>query len=212
MARHPAPLEQETASRAVASVAVAQQGGTHALPTTPDGTPPLRHGVAADRRSRIDDAERRHGRQSWQSPVDGDKRQGRRALAARLIVAVGVTPAHAPEASVTDAIATDWAAPQGTLRAWPMDRASLASQLVQQRSETLPIFCQAWPVRQGPYCPTTAFQLDWECHALRVSWWREHALDTRRGRQGPRRHVCQLCVAGPRDRQRRGPPYQHAAR
>jgi hypothetical protein len=161
------PLEQETASRAVASVAVAQQVCTQDLTTTPDGTPTLRHGVAEDRRISIEDAEMRHGRKSRSLLVDGYKRHVLRDLDSRLIVAVGVTPANAPEASVTDAIETDLAAQQCTLRELHIDRAYLASKLVQQRSETLTIFCKAWPVRQGPYFPKTAFQLDWERHALR---------------------------------------------
>src|SRR5262249_12796479 len=39
--------------------------------------------------------------------------------------------------------------------------------LVQQRTETLAIFCKAWPVRQSPYFPKSAFQLDWEHYELR---------------------------------------------
>src|SRR4029450_4874722 len=79
----------------------------------------------------------------------------------------GGTPANTPEASVTDAIETDLAAQQCTLRQLHIDRAYLASQLVQQRSETLAIFCKAWPVHQGPYFPKSAFQLDWERYELR---------------------------------------------
>jgi transposase len=123
--------------------------------------------VAAERRIRIEDAEMRHGRQSRSLLVEGYKRHGLRDLDSRLIVAVGITPANAPAASVTDAIATDWAAQQCTLREWHIDRAYLASTLVQQRAETLAIFCQAWPVRQGPYCPKSAFQLDWARSELR---------------------------------------------
>ena len=85
----------------------------------------------------------------------------------RLIVAVGVTPANVPEASVTDAIATDLAAQQCTLRELHIDRAYLASTLVQQRTDDLAIFCKAWPVRPGAVFPKTAFQLDWERHELR---------------------------------------------
>jgi DDE family transposase/transposase-like protein DUF772 len=161
------PREQETASRAVASVAVAQQVCTQDLTTTPDGTATLRHRVAEDRRISIEDAEMRHGRKSRSLLVDGDKRHVLRDLDSRLMVAVGVTPAHAPEASVTDAIEADVAAQQCTLREVPIDRASLASKLVHQRSETVTIFCKAWPVRQGPYCPKSAFQLDGERHELR---------------------------------------------
>src|SRR5262249_5368309 len=94
--------------------------------------------------------------------VDGDKRHGLRALDARRIVAVGVTPAHAPEARVTHALQTAWAAQQGTLRAVHIDRAHRASKFVQERTEALAFFCKAWPVRRGPYLPKSAFQLDWE--------------------------------------------------
>jgi hypothetical protein len=68
---------------------------------------------------------------------------------------------------VTDAIATDLAAQQSTLRELHIDRAYLASQLVQQRHDDLAVFCKAWPVRPGPYFPKSAFQLDWERHELR---------------------------------------------
>jgi Transposase DDE domain len=161
------PAPAETASQVSATLTVAQQVRAQDVVTTPDGTPTLRHGVAAERRISVEDAERRHGRQSRSLLVDGYKRHVLRDLDSRLIVAVGVPPANTPEARVTDAIATDVAAPQGTLREWHIDRASLASQLVQQRSETLAIFCKAWPVHQGAYCPKSAVQLDWERDALR---------------------------------------------
>src|SRR4029453_4464312 len=48
-----------------------------------------------------------------------------------------------------------------------LDRAYLASPLVQQRPDTLTIFCKAWPVQQGPYFSKHAFHLDWEGHTLR---------------------------------------------
>ena len=98
------------------------------------GTPTLRQGVAADRRISVEDAEMRHGRKSRSLLVDGYKRHVLRDLDSRLIVAVGVTPANVPEASVTDAIETDLAAQQCTLRELHIDRAYLASTLVQQRS------------------------------------------------------------------------------
>ena len=128
----------------------------------------MRQGVAAERRISVEDAEMRHGRKSRSLLVDGYKRHVLRDLDSRLIVAVGVTPANAPEASVTDAIETDLAAQQCTLREWHIDRAYLASKLVQQRAEDLAIFCKAWPVRQGPYFPKSAFQLDWERHECDV--------------------------------------------
>ena len=161
------PAPAEPAAQVAATMTVARQVHAQDIVTTPEGTPTLRHGVAAERRLSVEDAEMRHGRKSRSLLVDGYKRQVRRDLDSRLIVAVGVTPANAPEASVTDAIEKDLAAPQCTLRELPIDRASLASPLVHQRTETLAIFCTAWPVRQGPYFPKSALQLDWERYELR---------------------------------------------
>jgi hypothetical protein len=160
------PAPEETTSRAVASLAVAQQVCAQDLTTTPEGTATMRQGVAAERRISVEDAEMRHGRKSRSLLVDGYKRHVLRDLDSRLIVAVGVTPANAPEASVTDAIETDLAAQQCTLRELHIDRAYLASTLVQQRPATLAIFCKAWPVQQGPFFPKTAFTLDWQQHVL----------------------------------------------
>jgi transposase len=109
----------------------------------------------------------RHGRKSRSLLIDGYKRHVLRDLASHLIVAVGGTPANAPEASVTDTIASDLAAQQTTLRELHIDRAYLSSTLVQQRSEHLRIFCKAWPVRQGPYFAKSAFALDWQRQQLR---------------------------------------------
>jgi len=161
------PVPAETASQVAATLTVGQQVRAQDIVITPDGTPTLRPGVAAERRISIEDAEMRHGRKSRSLLVDGYKRHVLRDLDSRLIVAVGGTPANAPEASVTDAIETDLAAQQCTLRELHIDRAYLASPLVQQRAASLAIFCKAWPVRQGPYFPKTAFQLDWERYELR---------------------------------------------
>ena len=160
-------LQEETASDAMASLAVAQQVCTQDLTTAPDGTPTLRQGVAEDRRISIEDAEMRHGRKSRSLLVDGYKRHVLRDLDSQLIVAVGVTPANVPEASVTDAITTDLAAQKSTLQELHIDRAYLASTLVQQRTADLAIFCKAWPVRPSRYFPKSAFHLDWERHELR---------------------------------------------
>jgi len=154
------------APQVAASLAVAEQVCTQDLTAAPQGTPALRQGVAAERRISVEDAEMRHGRKSRSLLVDGYKRHVLRDLDSRLIVAVGITPANAPEASVTDAIATDLAAQHCSLRELHIDRAYLASTLVQHRPATLAIFCKAWPVHQGPYFPKSAFQMDWERHEL----------------------------------------------
>jgi hypothetical protein len=139
------PAPAEPASQVAATMPVARQVQAHDLVPTPEGPPTLRHGVAAARRMSVEDAERRHGRKSRSLLVDGYKRHVRRDVDARLIVALGVTPANAPEASVTDAIEQDWAAQQCTLREWPIDRASLASPWC-------PNGLRRWPfsARRGP--------------------------------------------------------------
>ena len=160
------PVPAKTASQVAVTMTVGRQVRAQDVVTLPDGTPTLRQGRAVERRISIEDAEMRHGRKSRSLLVDGYKRHVLRDLDSRLIVAVGVTPANAPEASVTDAIETDLAAQHCTLRELHIDRAYLASQLVQQRTDTLAIFCKAWPVHQGPYFPKTAFALDWHQHVL----------------------------------------------
>jgi transposase len=161
------PIPVEVAPEVAASVAVAHQVRAQDVTLTPDGTPTLRQGVAEDRRISVEDGEMRHGRKSRSLLVDGYKRHVLRDLDSGLIVAVGVTPANAPEASVTDAIETDLAAQQSTLKELHIDRAYLASKLVQERGDDLAIFCKAWPVHPGPYFPKSAFHLDWERHTLR---------------------------------------------
>ena len=34
-------------------------------------------------------------------------------------------------------------------------------------ADDVAMFCKVWPVRQGPYCPKTAFERDWERQELR---------------------------------------------
>jgi transposase len=61
----------------------------------------------------------------------------------------------------------DLAAQQLTVREWHIDRAYLASTVVQERPDDVAIYCKAGPVRTGPYFPKTAFHLDWERHEIR---------------------------------------------
>jgi len=72
--------------------------------------PALRRGVARDRRISIEDSQMRHGRKSRSVLFDGYKRHVMRDLDTGLVPAVGITPANAPEASVTSDIAADRAA------------------------------------------------------------------------------------------------------
>src|SRR5437763_106609 len=164
-------LEQQPASpattQAQASVAVAEVVRAQDVQTGPEGTVALRQGVAPERRISVEDAEMRHGRKSRSQRIDGYKRHVFRDLDSRLIRAVGVTPANAPEASVTDAIATDPQAQDAEVVEFHIDRAYLSSTLVRERGPQLTIFCKAWPVHSGPHLAKTAFALDWERHLIR---------------------------------------------
>jgi IS5 family transposase len=131
------------------------------------GTATLRKGVAKERRISIEDAQMRHGRKSRSVRVDGYKRHVVHDLDSGLVRAVGITPANAPEASVTEAIKTDLAAQQALLAELHIDRAYRSHTLVRERSADLVIYCKAWPVRNGPRFLKTAFELDWERQRIR---------------------------------------------
>jgi Transposase DDE domain/Transposase domain (DUF772) len=109
--------------------------------------PALRQGVAKDRRISIEDSQMRHGRKSRSVLVDGYKRHVLRDLDTGLVPAVGITPANAPEATVTEDITADLDAAGWHLAELHIDRAYLASALVRDRGPGLAIFCKAWPVR-----------------------------------------------------------------
>lgn len=148
-------------------LAAAQQVRTQDVTTNEAGAPTLIKGVAKDRRISIEDAEMRHGRKSRSVRVDGYKRHVLRDLDSELVVAVGLTPANAPEASVAEAIKLDLKQQAITLKELHIDRAYLSSTLVSERSAELEIFCKAWPVRAGAFFPKTAFTVDWERETLR---------------------------------------------
>ena len=149
------------------SMAAAQQVKQQDVEITEAGKTSLRKGVAKDRRITIEDAQMRHGRKSCKVRVDGYKRHVLRDLDTGLVRAVGITPANAAEASVTEAISADLACQQVRLSELHIDRAYLSSTLVRERSVELDIYCKAWPVRNGTHFPKTAFQLDWERQLLR---------------------------------------------
>jgi len=132
-----------------------------------DGTPALKQGVAKDRRISIEDAEMRHGRKSRSRRFDGYKRHVLRDLDSALVVAVGVTPANLPEATVTDAIQADLKHAGLGLSELHIDRGYLSSDWIQHRPADLKVFCKAWTVRNGDRFPKTAFHLDWDRHTLR---------------------------------------------
>ena len=109
--------------------------------------PALRRGVAKDRRISVEDSQMRHGRKSRSVLFDGYKRHVLRDLDTGLVTAVGITPANAPEASVTGDITADLAAAGRTLAELHIDRAYLSSDLVRNRAPGLAIYCKAWRVR-----------------------------------------------------------------
>jgi Transposase DDE domain/Transposase domain (DUF772) len=162
-----APPASPAQAAAQQSVAVAQQVVQQDVAARPDGTMALRQGVAPERRISVEDPDMRHGRKSRTQRVDGYKRHVLRDLDSRLIRAVGVTRANAPEASVAPAIVADLAPQAVTLTELHIDRAYLSSTLVRERAPELTIFCKAWPVQRGPHCAKTAFTLEWERGVLR---------------------------------------------
>ena len=119
--------------------------------------PVLRRGVAKDRQISVEDGQMRHGRKTRSVLFDGYKRHVLRDLDTGLIVAAGITPANAPEASVTG----DRRGPGGG-RADP-GRAAHRPGLPglgpgpRPRSD-LAIFCKAWRVRNttGRYAKTSS--------------------------------------------------------
>jgi Transposase DDE domain/Transposase domain (DUF772) len=131
---------------AAAAVAVARQVRDQDVDLT-DPAPALRRGVAKDRRISVGDSQMRHGRKSRSVLSGGYKRHVLRDLDTGLVPAVGITPANAPEASVTSDIAADLDAAGRHLAELHIDRAYLSSDLVRGRGPDLAIFCKAWRVR-----------------------------------------------------------------
>jgi hypothetical protein len=129
--------------------------------------PALRRGVAKDRRISVEDGQMRHGRKSRSVLFDGYKRHVLRDLDTGLVPAVGITPANAPEASVTGAIAADLDAAGWHLSELHIDRAYLSSDLVRDRSPDLAIYCKAWRVRNtGGRFAKDQFTLDFAARQL----------------------------------------------
>jgi hypothetical protein len=129
--------------------------------------PALRRGVARDRRISVEDGQMRHGRKSRSVLFDGYKRHVLRDLDTGLVPAVGITPANAPEASVTGAITADLDAAGWHLTELHIDRAYLSSAMVRDRGPDLAIFCKAWRVRNtGGRFAKDQFTLDFAAGQL----------------------------------------------
>ena len=151
---------------AAAAVAVARQVRDQDADLS--GTAPsLRRGVARDRRISVQDGQMRHGRKSRSVLFDGYKRHVLRDLDTGLVPVVGITPANAPEASVTGDITADLDAAGFTLSELHIDRAYLSSALVRDRGPDLAVFCKAWRVRNtGGRYAKDQFTLDFAAGQL----------------------------------------------
>ncbi len=151
---------------AAAAVSVARQVRDQDVDLT-GPAPALRRGVAKDRRISVEDGQMRHGRKSRSVLFDGYKRHVLTDLDTGLVPAVGITPANAPEATVTDSITADLDAAGRALSELYIDRAYLSSSLVRDRSPDLAIFCKAWRVRNvsGRYAKDQ-FSLDFDAGQL----------------------------------------------
>ncbi len=160
-------LEQEEGELAQPAVATAKLVKEQDVQLDEHGKVSLIKGVAKDRRLSIEDAEMRHGRKSRSVRVDGYKRYVLHDLDTGLIRAVGITPANAPEASVTEAISADLEQQSVTLKELHIDRAYLSSPLVRERNDELEVYCKAWPVRSGKHFHKQAFILDWDRQTIR---------------------------------------------
>ena len=152
--------------RAVAAVAAARQIRDQDVVAAPDGTPRLRQGVAKDRRISVEDEHMRHGRKSRSTLVDGYKRHVLTDLDSGLVSAVGITPANAPEATVTDDITADLDAQGATLVELHIDRAYLASTMVRERGEDLAVYCKAWRVGNAGRFAKTDFRINFDTGQL----------------------------------------------
>jgi Transposase DDE domain/Transposase domain (DUF772) len=151
---------------AAAAVAVARQVRDQDVDLA-GPAPALRRGVARDRRISVEDGDMRHGRKSRSVLFDGYKRHVLRDLDTGLVPAVGITPANAPEATVTGDIAADLQAAGRRLAELHIDRAYLSSALVRDRDGDLAIYCKAWRVRNtGGRFAKDQFSLDFDTGQL----------------------------------------------
>jgi len=151
---------------AATAVAVARQVRDQDVDLT-GPAPALRRGVARGRRVSVEDGEMRHGRKSRSVLFDGYKRHVLRDLDTGLVPVVGITPANAPEASVTGDITADLEAAGWRLAELHIDRAYLSSALVRDRGPGLAVFCKAWRVRNtGGRFAKDQFTLDFDAGQL----------------------------------------------
>ncbi len=174
------------------ALAVATEVRAQDVEEPADAPARLRQGVAKDRRIAVEDGQMRHGRKSRAVRFDGYKRHVCRDLDRLVVRAVGLTPANAPEATVTDAISADLAAQGARPVEWHLDRAYLSSRLVRERDESLAIYCKAWRVTNRGRLAKPAFVLDWEQQTIRCPNGVVQPLELGRTVHFPA-HACAVC-------------------
>lgn len=162
--RHPGDDDDDEVA---VRIGIARRVREQDVKETPGEAPELIRGVARERLVSVEDPQMRHGRKSKSVRFEGYKRHVLRDLDSELVRAVGVTPANAPEASVTGGISGDLGRQGVELSELHIDRAYLSSELVRERSPELEVYCKAWRVSNGEHFPKTAFSLDWERNLLR---------------------------------------------
>ena len=206
--------DQPEPDAAMAWVAVAHQVREQDVQPAGDDTPAqLRRGVAKDRRISVEDPQMRHGRKSKSTLVDGYKRHICRDLDSGLVPAVGLTPANAPEASVTESISADLDAQHARLVELHIDRAYLASTLVRDRSDDLTIYCKAWRVRNtGGRFAKTDFRARCRPWTADLPPPGHHAVPARQDSPVPGRDLRRLSAACPVHHQHRRTQHQHPPR
>lgn len=123
-------VSQEEAELVQLPLQIAKQVKQQDVEVGEEGKASLLKGVAKDRRISVEDSEMRHGRKSRSVRVDGYKRHVLHDLDTGFIRSVGVTPANAPKASVTEAISADLDQQGVHLKELHIDRAYLSSQRV----------------------------------------------------------------------------------
>ncbi len=111
-------------------VEIAQQVQEQDVEIDEKGKASLIKGGAFDRRISVEDGQMCHGRKSRSVRVDGDTRHVLHDLDTGLIRAVGLTPAHVPEASMTETISVDLERQEVSLNELHIDRAYLSSHVV----------------------------------------------------------------------------------
>jgi hypothetical protein len=130
----------------------------------------IRHGVAAERRVSVEDADMRHGRKSKSKRFNGYKRHIAADLDTHLILACAITPANRPEEEAAPLLQVDIGrVPQRSeITALHIDRGYIGSSLVHdvlaRRGEVL---CKPWIARNGKLFSKNDFVINMRNRTIR---------------------------------------------